>query len=151
MGNSLLVYNPAVSLKSIASALLGVALLTGCNRQPSEERVTHPESMAGGTWLRSEYHIVGREVKEFDDHSGNYVVVTIKYGDKWITAQCGATWTTETGEDLPSTPVLYDHCHDLPMGSVTLERSGWDSLYYFSGSGKHREEIVLTVKKIEIR
>ncbi len=101
--------------------------------------------------MRSDYNIVGREVKEYADHSGTYVMVTIKFGDKKITAECGATWTTETGEDLPSTPVQYDNCHNLPMGSVTLGRTGWDRLYYFSGSGKHREEIVLTVKKIEIR
>ena len=81
--------------------------------------------------MRSDYNIVGREVKEYADHSGTYVVVTIKYGDKKITAECGATWTTETGEDLPSTPVQYDNCHNLPMGSVTLERTGWDRLYYF--------------------
>jgi len=107
--------------------------------------------MAGGPWLRSGYNIVGRELKEFNDHSGKYVVVTINYGDKRITAECGATWTSETGEDLPSTPVLYDKCSDLPMGSVTLERTDWNTLYYFSGSGKHREEIVLNVKKVEIR
>jgi hypothetical protein len=104
--------------------------------------------MAGGTWLRSDYDIVGREVKEFDDHSGTYVVVTIKYGDKKITAECGSTWTTETGEDLPSTPVLYDKCRDLPMGSVTLDRTDWNSLYYFSGSGKHREDVPGTVATV---
>ena len=78
-------------------------------------------------------------------------MLTIKYGDKWITADCGARWITETGEDLPSTAVLYDQCSDIPMGSVTFERTDWNQLYYFSGEGKHRNETVLSVKKVEIK
>lgn len=35
------------------------------------------------------------------------------------------------------------------MGTVKLDRTDWNELYYFSGSGKHREEIVLSVKKVE--
>jgi hypothetical protein len=113
--------------------------------------VTHPSSIGGNTWLRSDYDIVGREVKEFEDHSGKYVVLTIKHGDKVIKAECGSTWTSDTGEDLPSTPVQYDNCSNLPVGSVKLERTDWNTLYYFSGSGKHRDEIVLNVKQVEVR
>ena len=78
-------------------------------------------------------------------------MLTIQYGDKRITAECSARWTTDTGEDLPSTPVLYDQCSDVPMGNVTLARTDWNQLFYFSGEGKHRNETVLTVKKIEIK
>ena len=138
-------------LKPNVAVLLGVILLAGCSRQPSEQKVNHPESMAGGTWLRSSYEIIGREVKEYDDHSGKYVELTIRYGDKLITAECGARWTTDTGEDLPSTPVLYDQCSDIPMGSVMLERTDWNQLYYFSGEGKRRNETVLSVKKVDIK
>jgi hypothetical protein len=126
-----------------------MTVLAGCSQQPSEERVAHPSSIGGTTWLRSDYDIVGREMKEFDDHSGKYIMVTIKHGDKRITAECSSTWTSDIGEDLPSTPKQYDRCSDLPMGAVKLERTDWNTLYYFSESGKHREEIVLTVKKVE--
>lgn len=132
-------------------ALISLLLLVGCERQPTEEKVTHPSAISGATWLRSEYKVLGREVKEYSDHSGNYVVLTIQYGDKRITAECSARWTTDTGEDLPSTPVLYDQCSDVPMGNVTLARTDWNQLFYFSGEGKHRNETVLTVKKIEIK
>lgn len=101
--------------------------------------------------MRSDFNIVGREVKELTDHSGTYVVVTITHGNKRITAECGSTWTTETGEDLPSIPVMYDRCSTLPMGSVKLDRNDWNELFYFSGSGRHREEIELQVQKIESR
>ncbi|HZS26494.1 MAG TPA: hypothetical protein VFB76_04630 [Candidatus Angelobacter sp.] len=126
-------------------------LACGCNSEPSEVPVTHPDAISKEQWLRSNYEIVGREVKEFDDHSGTYIVLTIKHGKRKIIAECGATWTTETGEDLPSTARLQDNCHDLPMGRVTMERTGWDYLYWFSSSGKHREEISLIVKKVDIQ
>jgi hypothetical protein len=83
-----------VSLKPTVVVLLGMTVLAGCSQQPSEE-------------LRSDYDIVGREMKEFDDHSGKYIMVTIKYGDKRITAECSSTWTSDIGEDLPSTPKQY--------------------------------------------
>ncbi len=139
-------------LKQTIALCLGVALLAGCSGERSEEVVIHPTALNGTTWLRSEYKIVGREVKEFSDHSGEYAVLTIKHRDKTITAECGSVWVSETGEDIPSKPVIYDiKCGDLPMGSVKLERTHWNTLYYFAGSGKHREEIALAVKKIETR
>jgi hypothetical protein len=66
-----------------------------------------------------------------------------------ITAQCGVTWRSTIGEEFPSTQVPYDNCSDLPMGSVKLERTDWNELYYFAGAGKNTEEIVLEVKKVE--
>jgi len=132
-------------------ALLAVLSLLGCSSEPLEESVSHPSSMIGATWLRSDYDIVGRESKEYSDHSGQYVVLTIRHGDKLITAKCAATWVTDTGEDLPSTSVMHDNCSDLPMGLVKLERTDWSGLYYFTGTGKHRKEIALSVTKIEIK
>src|SRR5215831_13489972 len=139
-----------IKLRCVWAGVFCLFFLAGCSRQPHEEVVSHPSSLAGGTWLRSEYNIVARDVKEYPDHSGEYVVVTLRYGDKRITAQCGTTWTTETGEDLPTTPLIFDHCSHLPMGPVKLDRTDWSTLYYFSGSGNHREEIVLSVKKVEV-
>jgi hypothetical protein len=139
-----------VPIKPITMCLL-CAMLSGCSQEPSEEAVLHLAALRGGTWLRSDFDIVGREVREYSDHSGTYIVLTIKHGTKRITAECSSTWTTETGEEFPPTPVPYDKCSNLPMGTVKLERTDWDTLYYFSASGKHREEIVLTVKKIEIQ
>ena len=55
-------------------------LLAGCERQPAEDKVTHPDSH-GGPYLRSEYKVVGRELKEYDDYSGKYVMLTIKHGE----------------------------------------------------------------------
>ena len=134
--------------QTIALCLTGFALLAGCSGEPSEQRVSHGEFI---NWLRSDYNIVGREVKEFPDHSGEYAVFIINHGNKRITAECSATWTSETGEDLPSTLTGDLKCSPLPMGPVKLERSDWDTLHYFTGSGKHREQITLSVKKIEIR
>ena len=34
--------------------------------------------------------------------------------------------------------------------SVKLDRTDWNTLYYFAGKDKNTEEIVLSVKKIEI-
>ncbi len=143
-------YNPRVPLKTAIAVLLGIALFAGCTRPPSEEKVSHQNTLGSGSqWLRSDYDIVGREVKEFNDRSGKYVLLTIKHGDKRITAQCGVTWRSTIGEEFPSTQVPYDNCSDLPMGSVKLERTDWNQLYYFAGTGKNTEEIVLDVKKVE--
>ena len=136
-------------LKPVIVVLLGIAFLAGCSRQPPEEKVSHQNALRSGQWLRSDYDIVGREVKEFNDHSGEYVVLTIKHGDKRITAECGVTWRSTIGEEFPSTPVPYDNCSDLPMGFVKLDRADWTELYYFAGTGKNTEEIVLVVKKVE--
>jgi hypothetical protein len=143
------IYNRAVSTKLITLCLL--CILLGCSGEPPEETVSHPSSTANDPWLRSDYNIVAREVKEYDDHSGSYIVLTIKHGKKKITAECATTWITDTGEDMPSTVLPYDKCRELPMGAVKLERTSWDYLYYFSGSGKRRQEIALIVKKIEIQ
>ena len=129
--------------------LLGLSL--SCDRSPSEEIVQHPSALTSRQWIRSEFNITSREVKSYADHSGIYVVLTIDHGDRRITAQCSSVWTTDTGEDLPSTPKLNDNCADLPMGKVLLDRMDWDSLYYFTGSGQHREEIELRVKKIVLK
>jgi hypothetical protein len=142
-----------VLLKSIATVFfsLGIVLLSGCTRQPSDQTVTHETAAPGsGPWLRSDFDIVGRVVKEFNDHSGDYVVLTIKHGDKVITTECGMTWRSSIGEEFPSTPA-FDNCADLPMGPVMLERTDWNDLYYFAGKGKNTEEITLHVKKIETR
>ena len=138
-------------LKLIAT-LISLMLLAGCERQPAEDKVTHLDSH-GGPYLRSEYKVVGRELKEYDDYSGKYVMLTIKHGDMLITAECSMKWTTDKGEDLPSTRLDWDDhtCSDVPMGDVMLERAGWDNLYYFSGEGKYRDETVLAVKKIELK
>jgi hypothetical protein len=72
-----------VQLKPTIAALLTVVLLSGCSRQPSEEPVAHPSSLGEKIWTRSDYDIVAREVREFNDHSGNYVVVTPNRAD-WI-------------------------------------------------------------------
>jgi hypothetical protein len=101
-------YNPAVPLKSVA-ILLNVMLLVGCTSQPTEKHVTHPGAVTGGAdWVRSTFSVIGREVKQYDDHSGHYIVLTLKNGDKLITAMCGPKWTTNAGEEFPSIPVLYD-------------------------------------------
>ena len=136
-------------MRRIVPVLLAIVLLPSCRSEPTEEKVSHPSAITNSTWLRSDYNVIGRELKEFDDHSGSYILITLTHGDKKITAECGSTWTTETGEDLPSTRIPYDQCGDLPMGNVKLDRTDWNDLYYFSGSGKHREEITLHVKKIE--
>jgi hypothetical protein len=135
----------------VTTLALAATLLAGCSQEPAEEKIIHPESLSTTPWLRSKYEIVGREAKEFGDHSGWYVVLTIRHGKKRITAECSSTWISQTGEDMPSTMVPYDHCGHLPMGSVELERTDWNNLYYFSGSGKHREEIAMAVKKMGIR
>jgi hypothetical protein len=144
--------SPSAVLKLVAT-LVSLTLLVACESQPPEEKVTHPTSMTGVPWLRSEYKVVGREVKEYDNHSGTYVVLTFKHGVMRIRAECHLKNTTDSGEDFPSTPLLYDDhtCSDVPMGDVMLERTNWDALYYFSGNGKHRSLTVLTVKNIEIK
>jgi len=144
-------YNPVVLLKSTA-AILTIMLLIGCSRQPSEKHVKHLGAVTSGAdWLRSTFSVVGREVKQYDDHSGHYIVLTLKHGDKVITATCGPKWTTNSGEEFPSIPVLYDDCSDVPMGDIQLDRTDWNQLYYFTGAGKRRDETVLSVKKIEVR
>jgi hypothetical protein len=136
-------------VKPFIVMLLGAALLVGCRRQPSEEKVYHRNPLSSDQWLRSEYEIVGRETKEFDDHSGDYLLLTIKHGNETIKAECGVTWRSTTGEEFPSTLAPNNHCNDLPMGFVKLERTDWNTLYYFAGSGQNREEITLPVRKVE--
>src|SRR5438094_9357176 len=88
---------------------LCIALLAGCSRLPSEEKVSHQNAVGSGQWLRSDYEIIQRELKEFDDHSGKYILLTIRHGNKLITAECGVTWRSFIGEEFPSTQVPYDN------------------------------------------
>jgi hypothetical protein len=119
--------------------------LCSCSR---DERVYHPDAwgVCGKHpeepecyWIRSSYVVLGKT------YGAQKTVLFLQHGDALITANCYGRWTTETGEDLPSTLDQGNNCADIPLGSISLEHIPDHSgvLYYFVGNGKHREEYAL--------